>query len=146
MPTAYAAANRQLNLMYSAVAWPNVADNASASPLTNTYLRLGTAAYTPSSAANANETTYTGYVPPPVPRNTGYTGWTAAASGVITNTSAIEFPESSAGTTPITDACTTTAASGATEIWHYGTLNSPITPGPGIQPRVPAGSGTITVS
>jgi hypothetical protein len=40
MPKSTATCNSIVNLMYRATAWSNVADNASSSPLTNTYVSL----------------------------------------------------------------------------------------------------------
>ena len=54
MPKSTATCNSIVNLMYRATAWANVADNASSSPLTNTYVSLHTAtlsAGTPGGAA-----------------------------------------------------------------------------------------------
>ena len=43
MPKSTTTCNNLLKLIFNAVAWANMADNAAASPLTNLYLSLHTA-------------------------------------------------------------------------------------------------------
>lgn len=45
MPKGTAVCNSILNLVYRAVAWAGIADNAASAPLTNMYLRVATASY-----------------------------------------------------------------------------------------------------
>ena len=89
----------------------------------------------------SNETVYTNYVRQSVPRNTS--GWTAPSGGAISNAAAVEYPQCGATGATITSAATG-KASGASEIFHYGDLNSPIAVSNQIQPRFPIGAITIT--
>lgn len=141
MPKATVTCNNFLNLLYRAVAWPNVADNAAASPITNILMRLATASYTASSTGDANETVYTNYAAQNVPRSG--LGYTAASGGSINNFAAIEYPQCGATGAAITSAAKTKGA-GASEIFHYGDLNASIAVSNQIQPRFPA--GTVTIS
>lgn len=143
MPKGTAVCNSIVGLMYNAAAWANVADNAASGPLTNTYVRLATASYSAANSANANETAYTNYAGGvAVARTTG--GWSAPSGGATSNVAAVEFPQCGVTGATITSACISTAASGATPIWHYGDLNAPIAVSNQIQPRFAAGAITIT--
>ena len=143
MPKGTTTCNSILALMYNATAWANVADNAASGPLTNTYVRLATASYSAGNNGSTNETAYTNYAGGiAVARTTG--GWTAPASGATSNVAAVEFPQCGVTGATITSACTTTAASGSTALWHYGDLNASIAVSNQIQPRFAAGAITIT--
>lgn len=143
MPKGTSVCNKIVALMYNATAWANVADNAASSPLTNIYVRLATASYSAANNASANEAAYTNYAGGiAVARGTG--GWSAPSGGATGNVAAIEFPQCGASGATITSACTTTAASGTTDLWHYGDLNAPIAVSNQIQPRFAAGAVTIT--
>jgi hypothetical protein len=145
MPKSTDACNRILNLMYSATAWPNVADNASASPLTNVQAALHSSS--PTAGANSqaeNESAYTNYGRQAIARSTGFN---AASGGSINNAALLQFPQSGAtGGTLHSVSTGTTAGSGATPLWHYGALNSPITIGASasITPQFLAGGLVIT--
>jgi len=141
MPKGTTTCNNFLALLYNATPWANIADNAAAAPVTNVYMRLATASYSASDNASADETAYTNYVPQPVPRS--ISGWSAPSAGAIQNAAAIEYPQCGVTGSTITSACTA-KATGASEIFHYGDLNSPIAVSNQIQPRFPAGAVTIT--
>jgi hypothetical protein len=141
MPKAYAASNAFLNLLYRAVAWANIADNAAASPVTDIHLPLATASYGNSSTGSSNEATYTNYARQNLDRNT--TDWAAAANGVISNATAVEYPQCGASGNTITSMATCKAA-GASDVFHYGDLNASIAVSNQIQPRFPIGAITIT--
>lgn len=143
MPKGTASCNSLINLWYRAVAWANIADNASAAPFTNVYVRLATASYAASDTADADEATFTNYAGGvAVARTAG--GWDAAAGGATANTAAFEYPQCGASGNTITSACTTSAATGATAIWHYGDLNAPIAVSNTIVIRFAAGAATVT--
>jgi len=128
MPKSTDACNRILNLLYRATAWPNVADNAAASPLTNVHLSFHSSS--PTAAANAqneNESAYSNYARKSTSRSG--TDWSAASGGVISNVLLQQFPQSGATGGTLHSTATGVAASGATAVWHYGALNSPITIG-----------------
>jgi hypothetical protein len=128
MPKSTDSCNRILNLMYSATAWPTVADNAAATPLTNVYVALhtGTSLTAGTNSQAEIEVAYTSYARVARPRSTGFT---AASGGSISNSLLLQFPQSGATGATLQGVSTGVAASGATAVWHYGALNSPITIG-----------------
>lgn len=142
MPKATAICNSIVNLMYRATAWANVADNAAASPLTNTYVSLHTANLTAGTGTQTDsETAYTDYARQAVARSTG---WSAASSGATQNAATISFPQCGVTGATITHVATGTASSGAGASWHYGALNSSLAVSSGITPQFAAGALTIT--
>lgn len=144
MPKSTDCCNRILNLMYRATAWANVADNAAASPLTNVVVGLHTALLTAGTNSQAeNEVTYTNYGRQNVARSTG---WDAASGGTTSNSALLQFPQSGATGATLHTVSTGTTISGATPVWHYGALNSPITIGASasITPQFLAGGLQIT--
>lgn len=143
MPKSTASSNNILALIYNATAWANIADNASASPTTNIYMALATASYSAASTGSSNETVYTNYARQAVPRTTS--GWDVPSGGATANAAAIEYPQRGVTGATITSACTA-KATGASDIFHYGDLNSPIAVSNQIQPRFPIGAVTITES
>lgn len=127
MPKSTDTCNKILNLMYRAAAWANVADNASASPLANVYVGLHTGTLTAATNSQAeNEVAYTNYARQAVARSTG---WDAASGGSTSNAALLQFPQSGATGATLAAVSTGTTVSGATAVWHYGALNSPITIG-----------------
>jgi len=127
MPKSTDACNRILNLMYRATAWATVADNAASTPLTDIYVGLHTATLTAATNSQAeNEVAYTNYARQPVARSTG---WVAGSGGSTNNAALLQFPQSGATGAVLAAVSTGTTISGATPVWHYGTLNSPITIG-----------------
>lgn len=132
--------------MYRATAWANVADNAAASPLTNVVVALHTATLTAATNSQAeNEVAYTNYARQNVARSTG---WDAASGGSTANAALLQFPQSGATGATLAAVSTGTTISGATPVWHYGTLNSSITIGASasITPQFLAGGLVITES
>lgn len=146
MPKSTDACNRVVNLMYRSTAWPNVADNAAASPLTNVVVALHTATLTAATNSQAeNEVAYTNYARQNVLRSTG---WNAASGGSTANAALLQFPQSGATGATLAAVSTGTTASGATPVWHYGLLNSSIVIGAAasITPQFLAGALVITES
>lgn len=128
--------------MYRATAWANVADNAASGPLTNTYVGMHTADLTAGTNSQAeDETAYTNYARQAVARSTG---WTAASGGATENAATISFPQCGASGATLTHVSTGVGSSGATAVWHYGELNSPLAVSSGITPQFAAGALTIT--
>ena len=104
-----------------------MADNAASAPLTNVVVALHTATLTPATNSQAeNESAYTNYARQNRARSTGFT---AAAGGSISNAALLQFPQSGATGGTLHTVSTGTTISGATPVWHYGALNSPITIG-----------------
>ncbi len=144
MPKSTATCNSIVNLMYSATAWANVADDASASPLANTYVALHTADLTAGTNSQAqNETAYTNYARQAVARSTG---WDAASGGATANDATISFPQCGVTGATLTHVSTGVAVSGASAVWHYGALNSSLAVSSGITPQFAAGALTVTES
>lgn len=141
MPKSTNTCNNILALIYNATAWANIADNAAASPIATIQMSLATASYSAASTASSNETVYTNYVRQTTPRSVA--GWTAPAGGATSNAAAIEYPQCGVTGATITSAATAKAA-GASDVFHYGDLNSPIAVSNQIQPRFPIGAVTIT--
>jgi hypothetical protein len=142
MPKSTTTCNNILALIYNATPWANIADNAASSPITTIQAALATASYSAASNASSNEATgYTNYVRQTVARSVA--GWTAPSGGATSNAAAIEYPQCGVTGATITSMCTAKAA-GASDIFHYGDLNSPISVSNQIQPRFPIGAVTIT--
>lgn len=142
MPKSTPTCNSIVNLMYRATAWANVADNASASPLTNVYVSLHTADLTAATNQQTeDETAYTNYARQAVARSTG---WNAASGGGTANAATISFPQCGATGATLTHVATGTAVSGTGSVWHYGALNSSLAVSSGITPQFAAGALTVT--
>ncbi len=131
--------NDILNLIYNAVAIANLADNASAAPITNLYVSLHTA---DPNAGNqdTNEAAYTGYARVAVARTAG--GWTITGNSV-SPTADITFPAGTGGSGTATHAAVGTAATGTGKILDSGVLGTPIVMGDGVTPVIETTS-TIT--
>lgn len=112
--------NSFLALIYNATAWANVADNAASSPITTITVRLHTSDPGEAGTGTTNEANYTSYAPVAVNRNSG--GWTVATNTVV-NAGAVTFPACTGGSNSITHFSTTTA-SGASTILHYGPVGA----------------------
>src|ERR1700685_67448 len=69
-----------LALYFNATTIPNIAINATSSPLTNLFVALHTADPTASGTQNSFEVSYTGYDRAPVARTTG--GWVVSGASV----------------------------------------------------------------
>ena len=143
MPKSTNTCNNFLALLYNATAWANIADNAAASPITNIYVALATATGAVGDTMSTNEATYTNYARQTVARTTG--GWTAPASRATSNVAQITFPQCGVTGNTITSAKAGKAA-GASDVFHYGDLNAPITVSNLIQPVFAIGAVTITES
>lgn len=140
MPKATAVCNSIINLMYRAVAWANMADNAASSPVTNVTVALHTASLTAATGTQAeNVATYTNYAGQTAARGAG---WAAASGGATSNASTISFPQCGASGNTITHVST----GDGTNSWHYGALNSSLAVSSGITPQFAAGALTITES
>lgn len=132
--------NDLLKLIFNGTGIANLADNASASPLTNLYLSLHTA--DPGEAGNqtTSESAYGGYARASVARTSG--SWTVTNNSV-SPVSAIDFPECSGGSSTITHFAVGTASSGTGKILYSGTVTPNITVAENVVPRLNTTS-TIT--
>jgi hypothetical protein len=122
-----------LKLLYQAVAWANIADNAATSPITNIQVALHTADPGDAGTQATSEATYTGYARVAVARTTG--GW-SVASGVASPVAAITFPAGTGGSGTVTHFSTGKTASGATDIFHSGPVTPNIVTGNGVTPQL----------
>jgi hypothetical protein len=145
MPKSTPTCNSIVNLMYRAVAWANVADNAASAPLTLVYVSLHTAPLTPATNSQLeNETAYTNYDRVSTARSTG---WNAAAGGATANSGTLSFPQCGVTGSTLTDVATGTAdLPSAGNVWHTGALNSPLAVANGITPQFEPGALTVTES
>ena len=141
MPKSTASSNAIMALIYNATPWANVADNASASPITAIYIALATASGAVADTMSTNEATYTNYVRQSATRSVA--GWTAPSGGATSNVAQITYPQCGVTGNTITSA-KTGVATGASEVLHYGDLNAPIIVSNLIQPVFAIGAITIT--
>lgn len=120
------ASNLFLLLILQASAIANLADNASSSPITNTYLSLHTA--TPASGnQTTSEASYTSYARQALVRSTISPGWTIA-SNVATLTNTTSFPASTGSPSETeTFAGLGKSVNGANTLYFYGALAPTIT-------------------
>ena len=143
MPKSTNTCNNFLALIYNATAWANIADNAASSPVTNIYVALSTVTGAVGDTMSTNEATYTNYARQTVVRSTS--GWVAPSSRATSNAAQITFPQCGASGNTITSA-KTGKATGASDVFHYGDLNAPISVSNLIQPVFAIGAVTITES
>lgn len=142
MPLVTAFANNVLKLLFNATAFANVADNASASPLTNLYVALHTADPGTTGDQTTSETTYTSYARQAVARTSG--GWTVT-NNVVNPVANIVFPISTGGTPTITHFSVGSATSGAGTRWLNGTVTPNIVVSTSVVQTLTTGS-SITMS
>lgn len=129
--------NDILGLIFNGTTIANLANNATASPLTNLYLSLHTADVGEAGDQTTSEAAYTGYARVAVARNSG--GFT-----VSTNTVALaantDFPACTGGTSTVTHFAIGTAASGAGKVLYKGAVSPTISVTNGVTPRILAGT------
>lgn len=142
MPKSTALCNQYLGLVFNATAMPNIADNASSSPLTNLYLSLHTA--TPGTGGNqtTNETAYTNYARVAVVRTTS--GWQLPSGGSTQNNLLTQFAQCGVTGATITHVGIGTASTGSGTMLYAGALNSSLTVANLIQPQFSAGGLVVT--
>lgn len=108
---------------------------------TNLYVALHTADPGEAGDQTTSEANYTGYARVLVARTAG--GWTVVANQAV-NTSLVQFPQCTAGSSLATYVSIGTAASGAGQIFYSGVLSSPLSISAGIQPQFSASSLVVT--
>ena len=141
MSISNAAENSILNLIYSATAWSNVADNASSSPLTNIHVALHTSDPADAGNMSTNEIAYTSYARVNVARSSG---WSTSSAGSISPAATISFPAGSGGSGTATHFSTGKTGGGSAEIFFSGTVTPNIVTGNGVTPQLTT-STTITL-
>jgi hypothetical protein len=141
MPKSTTTCNNLLRLLFTAVAWANVADNAAASPLTNLYLSLHSADPGVGNAQTTNEVAYTNYVRIAVVRSA--VGWTVATNTAV-NAALAQFAQCGVTGASATHVAIGTAASGAGNVLYAGALSATLTIANLIQPQFAAGALVTT--
>ena len=114
-----------------------------ASPATNLYISLHTAALSAGSSQNTSEAAYTSYARVAVARTTG--GWTLTGE-TITNAAAINFPAATGGSETETYVGIGLASSGAGTLLWFGALTQSLAVSNGITPSIALGALSITES
>lgn len=132
--------NDLLELIFNGTAIPNLAINATTSPLTNLYVSLHTADPGEAGDQSTSETTYTSYARVAVARTSG--GW-AVTSNSVSPVANIDFPACTGGTATVTYFGVGSAASGAGVLYYSGTVTPSIPVSTGVTPRLTTAS-TIT--
>lgn len=133
--------NDLLKLIFNGTAIANLANNASASPITELYVALHTADPGEAGFQNTNELAYPEYARVAVARTAA--GWVVTENSVSPG-AAIEFPEQLTGTTSTaTFASVGTHQTGTGKILYSGALSPTIACNVGVVPRIRTTS-TIT--
>lgn len=132
-----------LKLIFNATAIANIADNASASPLTNLFVALHTADPGETGTQSTSEATYTSYGRATVARTSG--GWTISGTAPtqVVPAANISFTAGTGGSGTVTNFSVGVAVSGATKILYSGTVTPNIVTGNTITPILTTAS-TIT--
>lgn len=133
--------NEILDLLFNAGAIPNIADNASSSPLTSLYVSLHTASPGEAGDQTTNEIAYTSYARVAVARTSG--GWTRTNNSV-SPVADIEFPASGSGGVTATHFAIGTDSAGAGNLLLSGSLSPQIIVETGVTPKVTSAT-TITL-
>ena len=141
MPKSTTTCNNLLRLLFTAVAWANVADNAAASPLTNLYLSLHSADPGVGNAQTTNEVAYTNYARIAVVRSA--VGWTVSTNTAV-NAALAQFAQCGVTGASATHVAIGTAASGAGNVLYAGALSATLTIANLIQPQFAAGALVTT--
>lgn len=125
--------NDLMKLIFNGTAIANLADNASASPLTVLSISLHTADPGETGSQTTNETAYTSYVRTTVARSTaGFTVTNNSVSPVAN----IDFAACTGSTSTITHFAVGTATSGAGKLMISGTVTPNISVSSGVTPRL----------
>ena len=130
-----------LDLIFTAVAWANYADDAAASPQTNIHVGLHTGDPGDTGTMSTSEAAYTNYARVNVARTTG--GWTTTGGSVSPDAN-IDFPAGGGGGETVTHFSTGKTGGGAAAILWSGTVSPSIATGNGVTPRLTTAT-TITL-
>jgi len=143
MPKSTALCNQYLGLVFNATAIPNIADNASSSPLGNMYLSLHSATPGTGGSQLTNEISYTNYARLAVVRTT--VGWVLPSGGATSNAALAQFGTCSGAGVTATHVGIGTAATGSGTMLYQGALNGAgLTIADLIQPQFNANGLTVT--
>jgi len=131
-------------LIFQAIAWAGIADNAAATPLTQIATALHTADPAGAGTQATSETTYAGYARQNVTRSA--VGFTVTGNPTtIVPAAAITFPASTGGTGTITNFSYGKTGGGATAIIIAGSVNPNISVVTPAQPILSTAS-TVTIT
>jgi hypothetical protein len=133
--------NAILNLIFSATAWANYADNAASSPETNIHVGLHTGDPGDAGTMSTSEAAYTSYARVNVARSTG---WTTSSSGSVSPAATVAFPAGTGGSGTVSYFSTGKTGGGAAAILYSGTVTPNIVTGDGVTPQLST-STTITL-
>lgn len=142
MGTATVTGTDVLSLIFQAVAWANIADDASTSPTTIIAWALHTADPTASGTQATNEIAYTSYARVSVVRTSSGHAVSSASMSPVSN---VSFPAGTGGSGTATHASVGKTASGSTDIFFSGTITPNISTGSGITPILDT-SSTLTLT
>jgi len=130
-----------LDLIFTAVAWANYADNAATSPQTNIHCALHTADPGDTGTMSTSEAAYTSYARVNVARTTA--GWTTTG-GSVSPDAEIAFPAATGGSETETYFSTGKTGGGAAAILFSGTVTPNIAVASGVTPKLTTAT-TITL-
>lgn len=141
-----------LNLVFSATAWANYADNAASAPQTQISVALHAADPGDAGTQATSEVSYVSYARVNVGRGAGWTT-SSGGAGSVSPVANIDFPAGTGGGSPDVSVATffsvgKTSISpdvGTTAILWSGSVSPSITTGNGITPRLTTAS-TITLA
>jgi hypothetical protein len=122
-----------MQLIFTATAWANMADNAASSPQTNIAVALATADYTDTGTMSSNEVTYTSYARASVARSGA--GWSHSA-GTINPAAIIGFAAGTGGSGTASHFAVGLTGGGAVAVHMYGTVTPNIVTGNGVTPQL----------
>jgi hypothetical protein len=123
-----------LALLFNATAIPNIAINATSSPLTNLYVSLHTADPTASGNQTTSEVSYTGYARVAVARTSG--GWAVSGTNVVPVANIIFPSPTGTPTQTATNWAVGVASSGASTILYTGPIAPAIVITAGLPPTL----------
>lgn len=134
------AENSILDLLFTAVAWSNIADNASSSPITIVSWALHTADPGDSGTQATSEVAYTSYVRKTEARTT--------AGHTVTNESVspagnVDFIAGTGGSGTVQYFSVGKTNTGSTDQWFAGTVTPNIVTGDGVTPRLTTASTIV---
>lgn len=132
--------NDLADLIFTATAIANIADDAATSPLTNLYVSLHTSDPGEAGTQTTNEANYTSYARATVARTSG--GWTVT-NNVVSPAANIDFAQATGGSNTVTHFAVGTSLTGAGKILVSGTVTPNISVTNGVTPRLTT-STTIT--
>ena len=133
--------NSLLDILFTAVAWANIADDAASAPITNIAWALHTADPGDAGTQATSEAAYTSYARKDVARTTG--GHTIAANS-MSPVANVDFVAGTGGSGTATYFSVGKTNTGATDIFFSGTVTPNIVMGDGITPRLTTAT-TVTL-